>query len=732
MNPSTETFPDPRSINATYQEGPGKEHDLKECDLIMKGGVTSGVVYPPAILDLARRYRFRSVGGTSAGAIAAAAAAAAEYGRERAPESTSTGFAGLYGMMEELQREGFLFNLFQPAPEARPLFDTLLHAMELFGKSGTGHRGRHLLGLLQELLEEPDAPKPRKHLPFVTPEGSAALLAWPALSLVRSVSRPVKALAASSTLWSIGKLVQGLLGSWNKLKGGFSYVMDRERSFFALCTGMPPEATLDGNKGAPALTPWLHERLQQLAGLAPHQVLTIGMLRGKKHPLTGNNAGIDFQMVTTNLSQRQPYTLHGESPEEVAFKPPRPEELEAGYLFKESDMRKLFPDEIVEYLKTWTDPKLHPEYAEQWKRDKAFFEGFALPEGYFHFPRGNALPVVVATRMSLSFPLLLSAVRLYTLKYDTLHDKRGTAQAPYTPRTGQAQEDNDLRENWFSDGGIASNFPIHIFDAWLPSRPTFGINLADSQLPTTLTGPRESPIHRREEDVFLPQPRDIVPPQVYPIHQVSSFLGAIFDTAQNYRDNTQARMPSYRERVVQVRLQDDEGGLNLKMSPDTIKRVADKGREAARALEQFDFNEHRWVRLLVLLAKLEREFIRLRERYEQDALARAAKGEGTDHDGWKGEMARQYEWILNKQLDQHAKGHDWYRSKGEEWNAQALERMKALIELISSWTATEEAQRSGPRKSATGEQPTDEDVLKYIFAYDAPIPEGILRVTPEN
>jgi hypothetical protein len=35
----------------------------------------------------------------------------------------------------------------------------------------------------------------------------------------------------------------------------------------------------------------------------------------------------------------------------------------------------------------------------------------------------------------------------------------------------------DIQENWFSDGGICSNFPIHFFDAWLPTHPTFGINL---------------------------------------------------------------------------------------------------------------------------------------------------------------------------------------------------------------------------------------------------------------
>jgi len=47
-----------------------------ECDIILKGGITSGIVYPSAISTLARHYRLRSIGGTSAGAIAAAAAAA--------------------------------------------------------------------------------------------------------------------------------------------------------------------------------------------------------------------------------------------------------------------------------------------------------------------------------------------------------------------------------------------------------------------------------------------------------------------------------------------------------------------------------------------------------------------------------------------------------------------------------------------------------------------------------
>jgi|GEM_PF-2568577 len=58
------------------------------CDIVMKGGVASGVVNPWAILEIARRYRLRNLGGTSVGAMAAAIAAACEYGRRQGhPES---------------------------------------------------------------------------------------------------------------------------------------------------------------------------------------------------------------------------------------------------------------------------------------------------------------------------------------------------------------------------------------------------------------------------------------------------------------------------------------------------------------------------------------------------------------------------------------------------------------------------------------------------------------------
>ena len=46
------------------------------CDVVLDGGVINGVVYPGFLIEIARKFRFRSLGGTSVGAIAASLAAA--------------------------------------------------------------------------------------------------------------------------------------------------------------------------------------------------------------------------------------------------------------------------------------------------------------------------------------------------------------------------------------------------------------------------------------------------------------------------------------------------------------------------------------------------------------------------------------------------------------------------------------------------------------------------------
>lgn len=87
-------------------------------DLTMQGGTTSGVVYPLAVCELAGEFRFRNVGGASAGAIAAAFTAAAELGRSgqvldpqpaeapSGPVAVRRGFTGMADVVGWLTQTG--------------------------------------------------------------------------------------------------------------------------------------------------------------------------------------------------------------------------------------------------------------------------------------------------------------------------------------------------------------------------------------------------------------------------------------------------------------------------------------------------------------------------------------------------------------------------------------------------------------------------------------------------
>src|SRR5260221_12337851 len=102
----------------------------KFCDIVLKGGITSGVVYPLALVSLAEKYRFSNIGGTSAGAIAAAAAAAAEYGRH----AENAGFDRLAKIPDEIGPN--LLSMFQPTPALKPLFDIFVAALKAKTKAG--------------------------------------------------------------------------------------------------------------------------------------------------------------------------------------------------------------------------------------------------------------------------------------------------------------------------------------------------------------------------------------------------------------------------------------------------------------------------------------------------------------------------------------------------------------------------------------------------------------------
>jgi len=186
---------------------------------------------------------------------------------------------------------------------------------------------------------------------------------------------------------------------------------------------------------------------------------------------------------------------------------------------------------------------------------------------------------------------------------------------------------------WFSDGGICSNFPIHYFDALVPSRPTFGINLVDAS--------------------FVPQ--DPVDPDDYvwmPAHNGSGattrvvevdrdgkrglrgFIGAMIETMQGWTDSTQLAIPGYRDRIVAVRLSAIEGGLNLRMGPKLIERVATRGARAGRMLLDHyahrdppprtitGWRNHRWLRYRVAMRVIGEAL--------EDLRAAEAESSGTD------------------------------------------------------------------------------------------------------
>ena len=112
------------------------EKPKRYCDLVMKGGITSGVAYPLASVELAKHFTLRNIGGTSVGAIAAAFAAAAEHARGK----HHAGFELLETLPAWFAGRGpdgktNLFGLFRPDPATAPLFNLFQAHMRARGQS---------------------------------------------------------------------------------------------------------------------------------------------------------------------------------------------------------------------------------------------------------------------------------------------------------------------------------------------------------------------------------------------------------------------------------------------------------------------------------------------------------------------------------------------------------------------------------------------------------------------
>lgn len=538
--------------NNTADRGGAYETPELECDLVMKGGVTSGMVYPYAILELARKYRFRSIGGTSAGGIAAAFVAAAEYART--VRHDPAGFERLRTHTEKLP--GILTSLFQPSGTFRDLFNLAL------GVTGVGNWQQWVLSLLKHYSRH------------AVPLGAGAAIATLILLLATvGLGRPQEPLTPVILILplAIGAfLIGGVIGIAIEIKKTLGRLQTHD---FGICPGK----TQDGYD-TPGLINWLHDAIQDIAfgEDGSDTPLTFGHLQHAP-----DDHGITLNMVTTNMSMRRPHTL--------------PELGIPGVEYPVDRWAELFPDDVNAYL-----------------ADKA---GSAAT-GWARFPLPQDLPVIVAVRMTLSFPILFRAVPARAPDHAEAGILWEFAKRREADGDNAYNYDAPLRDVWFSDGGLSSNFPIHMYDSLLPTRPTFALSLDD--MPESIPA-----------EIGIPENRTLLAESARIGHHLKikaipgtlSFLKTMLDAAKDWQDSLTSAMPGYRERIVRIYLTGDEGGLNLNMSPETSRKLMDYGRDAGACLAQdFNFDEHRWRRTLTSYDQLDETLSQLQITWEDNGF----------------------------------------------------------------------------------------------------------------
>lgn len=510
----------------------------RPCDVVMKGGVTSGVVYPAAVCEIVRAFNLKNIGGTSAGAIAAAVAAAAQYRRLSDDASPEAGFEQLATIPDWLAADNNLFALFAPDARTRGLFDTVV---ALIMPQPMASRVRRLIAA--HWISAAAGALPGILYLWV----AVQFVGWPLIVL--HVVAALVVLVAGALFGSVLKLL--LLVFHDIPKNGYGMVR-------GAVTEEPPGTTRPQH--AAALCSWLAGELERIAGLeVGTKPLTFRMLwqMTPESPETDDppqERAVNLEMITTSLTQGRPYRFPCST---------------VGFYFRESDLEGYFPVHVIKWLVD---------------RPRAGATPF---EGFRPLPAISELPVIVATRMSLSFPLLLSAVPLYAVDYTA------------------ADANQQPQPCWFSDGGICSNFPIALFDAPLPRWPTLAINLGSFTSRTPADG------------VIMPQRNsDGIRRPFSPIAGVASFLGAIISTMQNWNDDEQSMLPGFRDRIATVALHDNEGGLNLQMQSETLEGLKTRGSLAGQMLRDrfeapsdlegpdkaMNWENHRWLRFRTTMA----------------------------------------------------------------------------------------------------------------------------------
>jgi predicted acylesterase/phospholipase RssA len=516
--------------DATY---PTSTEVALECDLVMKGGVSSGVVYPLAACELARTRRFVNIGGSSAGAIAACMVAAAECGRD------SGGFNRLAALPDEIGPT--LPKLFTSGPHTKTA-----HAAVMAWLDPNASRPAKIRRVTFTLLRSQWR---RVVLGWLLAVAVAVAAAFALVGAPDDGVGIARFVAVIVVIVGVGMLVAvtwSIAGELDRTQHGMT------AQGFGVCVGSDgANAHPPTQKDPGALTDWLSARIDSIAGV--ERPLLVGDLRDK---------GVNLLVMTTNLTQGRPMCF--------PF-------TEDRFLFDPVELGVYFPPKIVDAL---IDSQLPAPARDGVEMVSA--EGHPL----YRLPAAERLPVVLAARISLSFPGLISAVPLYVIDNSRLNPA-----------------DRKPVRCWFSDGGITSNFPIHFFDSFWPRRPTFALD------------PRGyHPDHPHSDVYYSATARR--EPSVTPISTLRGFFAAILDTMEYWADDAQCTLPGYRDRIVEVHLHSGEGGMNLEMPADVVAMVAEKGRKAAIALDEaFDFDRHRWTRYLNSMGRLQDAIASMDARY---------------------------------------------------------------------------------------------------------------------
>jgi hypothetical protein len=519
---------------------------------------------------------------------------------ERDSHQIPAGFIGLAQFPErlaELQSDHrtLLFHLFRPQQRTRRLFALVTGAMELTKRAGPTLGDKLVLStrMIWGLVKR-TAIRSLLGAAFgvtIVILAILGLVAGPANAGLRSVVTVALALIAGFVLAISGLLVGAATGVLKDIK-------DLPEAGFGISSGNSDDDL--------ALTPWLYGRFQELAGRPYDDPLTFGDLRRE---------GVTLQMMTTNLSRAQPMVMPWD---------------DFSYFFNSKQYTELFGTTIVNHL-LGHPPPLPSSPEERWRQE--VFRESAAAQNLHPLPFVHDLPIIVATRMSLSFPLLITAVPLYAV------DWTRAESAHYQDRVRQYRRSNpDARPreamqsvgqpifdiNWFSDGGLTSNLPVQFFDSPLSNRPTFAIDLVEF--------PRGDHIPKVDEKAntylrpwWLPPERRAAQWQGSGLSLLAAFGGSLVYTARNWVDEAALVMPGYRERVITI-YQDTstEGGMNLNMPQGAVDRLSERGRYAARKLiDSFGpdgrgWPQLRWIQFRTATAALTDWLERFDQAYDAD------------------------------------------------------------------------------------------------------------------